>query len=110
MPRRGPPPGPGQPLPDRLDPSPRTRPWAGPSPQAAGGPDARGRASPRRAGGIPDRVGEEVIDGDGFLGRVDYLWPACNVAVETDGFRWHTSRHAWRRDGTKRNQIGREHD
>jgi len=57
--------------------------------------------------GIPDPVREEVIEGDGFLGRVDYLWPACNVAVETDGFRWHTSRHAWRRDVTKRNLLAR---
>ena len=58
--------------------------------------------------GLPEPLREEVVDGDGFNGRVDFLWPELKVAVETDGFRWHTSRHAWQRDLTKRNLLARK--
>src|ERR1051326_6587337 len=56
---------------------------------------------------IPEPVREEVVEEGKFTGRVDFLWPEFGVAVETDGFRWHTSRHAWQRDVTKRNLLAR---
>lgn len=29
---------------------------------------------------------------------LDFAWPRARVAVEVDGYRWHASREAWRRD------------
>lgn len=57
--------------------------------------------------GIPEPVREEVVEDGAFTGRVDFLWPQFKVAVETDGFRWHSTRHTWLRDVTKRNLLAR---
>ena len=52
--------------------------------------------------GLPPPVRERRIEGAGFI---DFLWPELRVAVETDGFVWHSSRHDWQRDRHKRNHL-----
>jgi len=54
-------------------------------------------------GGLPEPVLQyEILDRDGRLWRVDFAWPDCRVAVEFDGFDWHSSREALRKDRQKR--------
>jgi hypothetical protein len=54
-------------------------------------------------GGLPESVLQyEIIDRDGRLWRVDFAWPDRKVAVEYDGFDWHSSPEALRRDRQKR--------
>lgn len=55
------------------------------------------------AGGIPEPVLQyEIIDLDGVLWRVDFAWPDLKVAVEYDGFDWHSSKEHLRHDRRKR--------
>jgi very-short-patch-repair endonuclease len=44
----------------------------------------------------------EIIDRDFQTWRVDFAWPACRVAVEYDGFDFHSSPEALRRERRKR--------
>ena len=37
--------------------------------------------------------------------RVDFAYPAARVAIEADGFRWHSSRQQWDRDRARRNAL-----
>jgi hypothetical protein len=54
-------------------------------------------------GGLPEPVLQfEIVDRDGRLWRVDFAWPDRRVAVEFDGFDWHSSREALRKDRQKR--------
>ena len=54
-------------------------------------------------GGLPEPVLQyEIVDRDGHLWRVDFAWPDRRVAVEYDGFGWHSSPEALRRDRQKR--------
>ena len=54
-------------------------------------------------GGLPEPLLQhEIIDRDGRLWRVDFAWPDRRVAVEYDGFDWHSSTEALRRDRQKR--------
>ena len=55
--------------------------------------------------GLPVPVREYEIREDGFRGRADFAWPDLRVAVETDGFVWHSGRHEWQRDRAKRNLL-----
>ncbi|MGV0602861.1 DUF559 domain-containing protein, partial [Mycolicibacterium pulveris] len=34
--------------------------------------------------------------------RVDFAWPECRLAVEYDGFDWHSDQDQFRRDRLKR--------
>lgn len=53
--------------------------------------------------GLPEPVLQyEVIDRDGRLWRLDFAWPGHMVAVEYDGFDWHSSPEHLRRDRQKR--------
>lgn len=57
-------------------------------------------------GGIPEPLLQyEIVDRDGRLWRVDFAWPDRRVAVEYDGFDWHSSPEALRRDRQKRAAI-----
>ncbi|MEA2486567.1 MAG: hypothetical protein QOF16_221, partial [Actinomycetota bacterium] len=41
----------------------------------------------------------EVFDPEGiFVGRVDFAYPEFKVAIEVDGYRFHSDRHDWVRD------------
>jgi hypothetical protein len=54
-------------------------------------------------GGLPEPVLQyEIVDRDGRLWRVDFAWPDRRLAVEFDGFDWHSSREALRKDRQKR--------
>jgi very-short-patch-repair endonuclease len=54
-------------------------------------------------GGLPEPALQyDIVDRDGLLWRVDFAWPDRRVAVEFDGFDWHSSREALRKDRQKR--------
>ena len=38
---------------------------------------------------------------------LDFAWPAVRVAVEVDGYRWHSSRGAWERDRARLRELRR---
>ena len=44
----------------------------------------------------------EIVDRDGRLWRVDFAWPDRRLAVEYDGFDWHSSQESLRIDRQKR--------
>lgn len=53
--------------------------------------------------GLPEpQLQYEIFDRDGRLWRVDFAWPDERVAVEYDGFDWHSSPEALRKDRQKR--------
>jgi len=37
--------------------------------------------------------------------RVDFAYPDARVAIEADGFRWHSSRQQFERDRARRNAL-----
>jgi hypothetical protein len=55
-------------------------------------------------GGLPEPVLQhEIVDRDGRLWRVDFAWPPDRkLAVEYDGYDWHSSPEALRKDRQKR--------
>lgn len=54
-------------------------------------------------GGLPmPELQYEVIDRNGNLWRLDFAWPDLRVAVEFDGFDWHSDPESLRRDRQKR--------
>lgn len=54
-------------------------------------------------GGLPEPVLQyEIIDRDGRCWRVDFAWPEQKLAVEYDGFDFHSSAEHLRRDRQKR--------
>lgn len=54
-------------------------------------------------GGVPPEVLQhEIVDRSGRTWRVDFAWPDHKVAVEYDGFDWHSDSDAFRRDRQKR--------
>jgi very-short-patch-repair endonuclease len=54
-------------------------------------------------GGLEEPVLQyQIIDRDGRVWRVDFAWPDRMVAVEYDGFDWHSSSEALRHDRQKR--------
>jgi hypothetical protein len=46
-----------------------------------------------------------VHDGRRTIAIVDFAFPSELVAVETDGYRWHSGRTPWQNDRTRRNQL-----
>ncbi|MDQ3953605.1 MAG: endonuclease domain-containing protein [Actinomycetota bacterium] len=56
--------------------------------------------------GLPRPVRQHrVCDGRGFVARVDLAYPEVLLAVEADGYRWHSGRRAWSRDLARRNRL-----
>jgi hypothetical protein len=54
-------------------------------------------------GGLPPPVLQyKIIDRNGQTWRVDFAWPDRRVAVEYDGFDWHSAPDRFRRDRQKR--------
>ena len=54
-------------------------------------------------GGLPEPVLQyEIIDRDGRCWRVDFAWPDRRLAVEYEGFDFHSSPDALRHDRQKR--------
>ncbi len=61
-------------------------------------------------GGLPaPELQYEIVDRNGRLWRLDFAWPDHRVAVEYDGFDWHSDREQFQRDRQKRaalNEMG----
>jgi hypothetical protein len=58
-----------------------------------------------RRSGLPDPVAQfRVIDGDGFVARVDFGWPDRKVAVEYDGL-WHAEDQQFAKDRRRLNRL-----
>lgn len=56
--------------------------------------------------GIPRPVCQHEVEGPGgFRARLDFAFVDARIALEADGFRWHSSRRAWRRDRRRLNQL-----
>jgi hypothetical protein len=54
-------------------------------------------------GGLPSPVLQyEIVDRNWQTWRVDFAWPEWRVAVEYDGFDWHSDPEKFRRDRQKR--------
>lgn len=54
-------------------------------------------------GGLPpDVLQYRIVDRNARIWRVDFAWPDHKVAVEYDGFDWHSDRDAFSRDRHKR--------
>ena len=47
----------------------------------------------------------EIRDGGRLLARVDFAYPALKLAIEIDGYRWHSGRAKWERDLARRNAL-----
>jgi very-short-patch-repair endonuclease len=54
----------------------------------------------------PPVTQHEVRDSDGLLtARLDFAWPLVRLAVEADGFAFHSDRAAYRRDRERLNRL-----
>jgi hypothetical protein len=54
-------------------------------------------------GGLPSMCLQyEIVDYDGRLWRVDFAWPDQRLAVEYDGYDWHSGPEEFRKDRQKR--------
>jgi hypothetical protein len=47
----------------------------------------------------------EVREGDRFLARVDFAYPDRKIAIELDGYQWHSGHLAWESDRLKDNRL-----
>jgi very-short-patch-repair endonuclease/predicted transcriptional regulator of viral defense system len=47
----------------------------------------------------------EVRERGRLLAVVDFAYPQCRVAIEADGYRWHSGRARWERDLARRNRL-----
>jgi very-short-patch-repair endonuclease len=47
----------------------------------------------------------EVRERGKLLARVDLAYPDCRLAIEADGYRYHSGRAAWQRDLKRRNVL-----
>lgn len=57
-------------------------------------------------GGLPPPEPQWVITDDGvFVARVDFAWPRLRIAVEADGFAYHSTREHYRSDRERINRL-----
>jgi hypothetical protein len=57
------------------------------------------------AGLPPPETQFEVFHDGRFVARLDLAWPDRRLALELDGFRWHSSPRAFQRDRARRNRL-----
>ncbi|MHB8511593.1 MAG: type IV toxin-antitoxin system AbiEi family antitoxin domain-containing protein [Actinomycetota bacterium] len=56
--------------------------------------------------GLPRPVSQyEVMLSNGRRARIDFAYPEHLVAIETDGYRWHSSRDDWETGLARRNEL-----
>ena len=100
----------------------RATPIAGPPPTSVGRWRSTGPVRPRpravieadflaliRARGLPEPERQVVIDledGERPI-RVDFMWRAAKVVIETDGHQYHGTRHAFERDRRRDQRLAR---
>lgn len=59
----------------------------------------------RRAGlPLPERQ-YPIRDGGRLIGVVDFAFPSVRLAIEVDGYRWHSGRVRWEKDLARRNAL-----
>jgi very-short-patch-repair endonuclease len=46
-----------------------------------------------------------VYDGETFIGRVDFAYPAARVVIEADSWQHHFGRKPWQGDGRKTTDL-----
>ncbi|MCI0583809.1 MAG: endonuclease domain-containing protein [Chloroflexi bacterium] len=46
-----------------------------------------------------------VKDQGGLVAVVDFAYPDLKLAIEADGYRWHTGRIRWEHDLARRNRL-----
>lgn len=57
-------------------------------------------------GGLPTpAVQHEIWHHGRFVARVDAAYPELRIAIELDGYEWHTGRTAFQRDRTRQNEL-----
>ena len=67
--------------------------------------ESRVRALLRQAG-LPEPSAQwEIRDRGTLLARVDFAYPEAKLAIEADGYRYHSGRTAWQRDRVRRNAL-----
>jgi len=56
--------------------------------------------------GLPTPVLQYSIhDAAGLIGVVDFAYPDARLAIEADGYRWHSGRVRWERDRARLNRL-----
>jgi very-short-patch-repair endonuclease len=59
-----------------------------------------------RRAGLPLPVSQHLVRDQGrVLARVDFAYPEALLAIEVDGYRWHSGRVPWERDLGRRNEL-----
>ncbi|MGH2795426.1 MAG: DUF559 domain-containing protein, partial [Actinomycetota bacterium] len=55
---------------------------------------------------LPEPVRQhEIRDGDRLVGIPDFAFPEQHLAIEADGYRWHSGRVRWEHDRARRNEL-----
>jgi Protein of unknown function (DUF559) len=71
-------------------------------PEAESPMESEARLAMHDGGLTPPVLQYEILDRDGRLWRVDFAWPEQMLAVEYDGFDWHSGPDDFTRDRQKR--------
>lgn len=59
-----------------------------------------------RQSGLPEPVKQfEVREGGKFIARLDFAYPERRLAIEVDGFGWHSSTRQLQRDRQRQNAL-----
>ena len=66
--------------------------------KAAASPLEARLASRLRRSRLPAPVRQHKVCIEGRLRYLDFAWPDRLLALEVDGYRWHSSRSSWQRD------------
>jgi very-short-patch-repair endonuclease/predicted transcriptional regulator of viral defense system len=62
-----------------------------------------------RLAGLPEPVCQHQIQRQGLVAaRIDFAYPEQLVAIEADGYRWHSSRRALERDARRQSLLAAE--
>lgn len=56
---------------------------------------------------LPPSVRQHEVRVGGRRRYLDFAWPDCRVALEADGYRWHSSRSAWESDRARLRELRR---
>ncbi len=76
------------------------------SPLAESPMESEARLAMHDHGLMPPVLQYEIVDRNWRTWRVDFAWPEYKVAVEYDGFDWHSGPEEFRRDRQKKAALG----